>query len=145
MVTHAQQVYVLCKDMGGLPSEQVRALMLDASMRLLDSLLVTNGHSSYISLDACQIFRPAICHCAAGIILVHNHPSGNPQPSDQDITLTRRLIRAGDIIGIKLIDHCIVTQGAVYSIRAHADCGFFDDETQKCPRVTFENAHKTRR
>ena len=66
-----------------------------------------------------EVFRPAIRDAAAAVILVHNHPSGDPTPSPQDLAVTRRLEQAAQTIGIKLLDHVIVARGGCVSIREH--------------------------
>jgi DNA repair protein RadC len=67
-----------------------------------------------------EVFERAIRAGAAGVIVVHNHPSGDPTPSDDDIRLTRRLTEAGKILGIRLLDHVVVSRDSHYSFRSHA-------------------------
>lgn len=67
-----------------------------------------------------EVFERAIRAGAAGVIVVHNHPSGDPTPSDDDIRLTRRLTEAGKILGIRLLDHVVVCRDSHYSFRSHA-------------------------
>ena len=64
-----------------------------------------------------DVFRPAIKDSAKSILLVHNHPSGDPTPSDQDRTLTARLEEAGRIVGIQILDHIIVARNGVVSLK----------------------------
>jgi DNA repair protein RadC len=64
-----------------------------------------------------EVFAPAIGKAAAGVILVHNHPSGDPSPSDEDVRLTKRIAQAGQIMGIELLDHLIVAQSGSYSFK----------------------------
>ena len=64
-----------------------------------------------------EIFHPAIKHLADSIIVAHNHPSGDPSPSDADLKLTGRLCRAGELLGIKIVDHIIVGAGCYVSLR----------------------------
>ena len=66
-----------------------------------------------------EVFEPAIRYLSAQIILAHNHPSGDPQPSEDDIAITERLKKAGQIIGIEIIDHIIVTSQTYYSFKEH--------------------------
>ena len=63
------------------------------------------------------MFEPAVKHLAAQVILAHNHPSGAPDPSEDDLTLNRRLIEAGKILGIEVIDHIIVTKNGFLSFK----------------------------
>ena len=62
-----------------------------------------------------EVFKPAIKHSASKIILVHNHPSGNPKPSQEDLEITKQLIEAGKLIDIKILDHVIVGSGEWWS------------------------------
>jgi DNA repair protein RadC len=65
-----------------------------------------------------EVFLPAILHTAASIVLVHNHPSGDPEPSEEDLSITRRLVQVGDLVGIAVLDHVIVGRRGVVSLRA---------------------------
>jgi DNA repair protein RadC len=65
-----------------------------------------------------EVFQPAILHSAASVILVHNHPSGDPEPSDEDLSITRRLVQVGEIVGIAVLDHVVVASRGVVSLRA---------------------------
>ena len=64
-----------------------------------------------------EVFEPAVRNLAAQIILAHNHPSGDPQPSEDDITVTKRLIAAGKIMGIEVVDHIIVVKNGFFSFK----------------------------
>jgi DNA repair protein RadC len=70
-----------------------------------------------------EVFREAIRSAAAAILLVHNHPSGDPAPSEDDRSVTRRLQAAGELVGIRVLDHVIVSEGGFYSFR-ESDPGF---------------------
>jgi DNA repair protein RadC len=73
------------------------------------------------SLASCrEIFKGAILANAAEILIAHNHPSGNPSPSNEDIRLTKRLVEAGRIIGIEVVDHLIVAANGHYSFKTEA-------------------------
>ncbi|CAD7782800.1 MAG: hypothetical protein KCCBMMGE_01538 [Candidatus Methanoperedenaceae archaeon GB37] len=64
-----------------------------------------------------EVFEPAVRNLAAQIILAHNHPSGDPEPSEDDITVTKRLIEAGKIMGIEVVDHIIVVKNGFFSFK----------------------------
>lgn len=64
-----------------------------------------------------EVFRPALLHAAAGVIIAHNHPSGDSNPSEEDIAITRRLHEAGKILGIDLLDHVVVAKDGYTSLR----------------------------
>lgn len=65
-----------------------------------------------------EVFRPAILASAAAIVLVHNHPSGDPEPSEEDLAITRRLIQVGELHGIGVLDHVIIAKDGHVSFRA---------------------------
>jgi DNA repair protein RadC len=65
-----------------------------------------------------EVFKPAVLASAASIVLVHNHPSGDPEPSDEDLSITKRLVEVGDLLGIGVLDHVIVASRGVVSFRS---------------------------
>ena len=64
-----------------------------------------------------EVFKPAVLLSAASIVLVHNHPSGDPEPSEEDISITKRLVQAGDLLGVGVLDHVIVASRGIVSFR----------------------------
>ncbi|MFQ5895059.1 MAG: DNA repair protein RadC [Nitrospinota bacterium] len=100
--------------------EEFHILLLNAKNRLLKELTVTRGTLTQSLVHPREVFAPAIRESAAFIVCAHNHPSGDPSPSDDDRALTRRLAEAGRLIGIPLLDHIIVGAGNHYSF---ADAG----------------------
>jgi DNA repair protein RadC len=88
--------------------EHFHVLILDAMNRLKVGVRVTSGTLNASLVHPREVFKPAIDHRAASIIVVHNHPSGNPEPSREDIEITRQLVEAGKVVGIPLHDHIIV-------------------------------------
>lgn len=83
-------------------------LLLNTRKRVKGHQLVTIGTMDALHVHAREVFRTAVVGSAAGIVLMHNHPSGEPSPSDADIKVTRDLIRAGQILKIEVIDHIIM-------------------------------------
>lgn len=106
------QVYACCRDMSLLPQESVQLLTLTVKNKKLDRHMISLGTSTQSEFDAKAVFRAAILDNAASIIIVHNHPSGDPTPSANDITLTKRLVQAGKMMGIPLLDHVIIGRTA---------------------------------
>jgi len=88
--------------------EEMWVILLNAKNRVEKIHMVTMGLADRSQCHAREIFREAIVNNASKIILAHNHPSGDPTPSPQDITMTRSVVEAGKIIGIEVIDHIIV-------------------------------------
>ena len=91
-----------------LKQEVFKALLLDTKHRVLIDLTVSAGSLNQTIVHPREVFGPAIREAAAAVIVIHNHPSGDPTPSPEDIELTHRLIKAGEIIGIKIIDHLVI-------------------------------------
>lgn len=106
----AQDVHRLMQPtIAGLPKEVFWALALDARHRLLRQLRIAEGSLLSVDVHPREVFRPLIRLGAAATILVHNHPSGDPQPSPDDLNLTRRLREVGLLTGIPVLDHVVVT------------------------------------
>lgn len=88
--------------------EQFQVLLLNTRRRLIQRVLLSQGTLDTLLVHPRDVFRPAIAASAAAIILVHNHPSGDPSPSEADIKVTRDLIRAGKLLKIEVLDHVIL-------------------------------------
>lgn len=108
----------LRSQMAHLDREQFRVLLLDARNRLIYQHVVAVGGLDSAPVHPREVFKEAIKRSAAAVILAHNHPSGDPEPSAPDLGVTRRLCRAGEILGIDVADHIIVAQGGFVSFRA---------------------------
>ncbi len=98
-----------------LNHEVFRVLLLSSSNMLIRDVLISRGHLNASVVHAREIFKAAIDHLAAAVILMHNHPSGNPQASDQDMDMTRRIVEGGRIIGIPVLDHIIIADKEYFS------------------------------
>jgi DNA repair protein RadC len=83
-------------------------VLLDAKQRLLTIQEISRGSLNESLAHPREIFKPAIAHSAYSLILVHNHPSGDPSPSEADLRLTRRLVEAARILQVTLLDHVII-------------------------------------
>ena len=90
-------------------------LLLDRRRRLIDHEIIAVGTSDSVSFDQRRIVFRAIGRGASGIIVAHNHPSGDPRPSGMDISLTRRLAEVTSSLGISLVDHLVIAGGEVHS------------------------------
>ena len=100
-----------------LKKEVVKLLVLDTKGKIIGDILLSEGNLNSSILHPREIFKEAIIRSANKIILVHNHPSGNTLPSQDDIQITRKVKSAGDIIGIELLDHIIIGDGEYLSLR----------------------------
>jgi DNA repair protein RadC len=113
-ITRAEDVAVLCAAMTRERVEVLRALLLNARHDVIRRVTVSRGGLSSAHVHPREVFRPAILASAAAIIVVHNHPSGDPEPSVEDAEVTKRLARAGELLGIPLLDHVIVARAGRY-------------------------------
>lgn len=102
-----------------LKKEVFMMLMFDSKNRLLKETQVSTGSLSLNIVHPREVFRPAVRESAAAVILLHNHPSGDPTPSPEDQELTSRMFRAGEIMGIKVLDHIVMGDGKYYSFADH--------------------------
>jgi len=98
-------------------SECFAVLMLNTRRRVKGHQLVTTGTMDTLLVDPRSVFRGAVIVGAAAIVLMHNHPSGEPQPSEADIKVTRDLNRAGQILKIEVLDHVIIGRPNHCSLR----------------------------
>lgn len=108
----------LMLEMAHLPVEQVRVLFLNASARLIADEVLAMGTIDHAPTYPREIIRRAIELGAASIILAHNHPSGDPKPSEQDVAITRQLLEGGAALGIALFDHLVLASSGWVSLRA---------------------------
>jgi DNA repair protein RadC len=100
-----------------VPHEKFIALLLDGRHRVLREEVVSQGTLTASLVHPREVFRPALRESAAALILVHNHPSGDPAPSAEDREVTRRLVRAGELLGVRIIDHVVVAERGFCSLK----------------------------
>jgi len=98
-----------------LKKEVFLAVLLDGKNRMIREVLISQGSLTVNIVHPREVFNPAIRDSAAAIVVVHNHPSGDPQPSPEDRDLTKRLVATGEILGIKILDHIVVGDESYYS------------------------------
>lgn len=98
-----------------LRQETVYVVLLDVKNRILGECKVSEGSLSASIVHPREVFRPVIEESAAALILVHNHPSGDPTPSAEDLTITERLRQVGEVMGVKVLDHLIIGAGCYAS------------------------------
>lgn len=117
IITPADASKVLVPRYGAFPVERFGALMLDARGRLIGIHLVSSGVLDAAVAIPRDVFREAAIAGAAAVILFHNHPSGDPRPSADDVALTRRMVDAGRIVGIDVVDHLILADASYCSMK----------------------------
>jgi DNA repair protein RadC len=107
----------LLPEYGARPVEHFGIVLLDAKHRALKTALLTVGTLDRSVVHPREVFREAASARAAGIVLFHNHPSGDPTPSPDDVSLTRRMVDAGALMGIEVLDHLVLTATRYASLR----------------------------
>ncbi len=90
--------------------EHFKLVVLNVRNKILGISTISVGPASASLVHPREVFNKAIAHSAVSVVLAHNHPSGNPEPSEDDIKLTQRLVEAGRLLGIEVLDHIIVTE-----------------------------------
>ncbi len=108
-------IYRAFKELATMPVESFLVVHLDSKNRMVGMTTCSIGSMTSSLVHPRDIFRPAIANMTAGLIFIHNHPSGDPAPSDEDIQITKRLCEVGKLIGIKCLDHIIIGQGRYFS------------------------------
>lgn len=110
-------VKILQQFIGDRDREYMAAILLDTKLQANAITVISIGSLNSAIIHPREVFKAAILHNAASIIIAHNHPSGNTTPSSEDIAITDRLSEASKIMGIELLDHIIVTESKYYSFR----------------------------
>jgi DNA repair protein RadC len=108
--------YVM-EDMRYLKKEHFKTVLLDTKNQIIEVVTVSIGNLNSSIVHPREVFTEAIKKASASMILVHNHPSGDTKPSREDISITERLVEAGDIMGIKILDHIIIGDGSYLSFK----------------------------
>ena len=115
--TPADAAAYLGAELVDLAQEQLRAVLLDTKNHVLATPLVYQGGANATVVRVADCFREAVATGAVALILVHNHPSGDPTPSPEDVRLTAEVARAGDLLGIDLLDHVVIGRQGHVSLR----------------------------
>jgi DNA repair protein RadC len=98
--------------------EHFLVLLLNARHEVIGKETVSIGSLNASIVHPREVFKPALMASAASLVLVHNHPSGDPEPSEEDVSITKRLVDAGELLGIGVLDHVIVAERGVVSLRS---------------------------
>lgn len=115
---------LLAAEMAALDQEHLRVLLLSTRNEVLSIQEIYVGNVNSSMVRPAEVFRPAIRDNAPSIIVVHNHPSGDPTPSAEDVAITRALVSSGKMLGIELLDHLIIGSGGRYVSLNEKGLGF---------------------
>lgn len=120
----AHAAEILLEEMMYERREIFMAINLNSKLQIESKSVISIGSLDSAPVHPREVFGPAIRRGAAAVVVAHNHPSGDPTPSPQDIEVTRRLLEASDVIGIRLLDHVVVGNGRITSIKSE---GYIED------------------
>jgi len=109
-IRNSRQAYQYLRGMGSGQKEQLRGLYLNSRYRIIHDEVISVGSLTANIVHPREVFRPAIEHGAVAVILAHNHPSGSLKPTPADLTSTSQLAAAGQVLGLDILDHLIITQ-----------------------------------
>lgn len=116
MIRTAKQASEYFSDMRSLDKEQLRGVYLNSRHRIVHDEVISIGSLTTNIVHPREVFRPALEHAAVAVILAHNHPSGTTEPTPADLATTVQIVEAGKVLGIKVLDHLIITRHSFKSI-----------------------------
>lgn len=116
-INSAKDAVAQIQELRNAKKEHLVALYLNARNQLIHKETISIGTLNASLIHPREVFEPAVKNLAAQIIVTHNHPSGNLEPSEDDLEITMRLKEAGKILGIEIVDHIIVTKNAYFSLK----------------------------
>ncbi len=117
VISDAKDAVAQLSDMRDLKKEHLVALYLNAKNQLVHKETISMGTLNANLVHPREVFEPALKYSAAQIIAAHNHPSGDPKPSEDDLEVTKRLTEAGKMMGIELMDHVIISKNSYFSFK----------------------------
>lgn len=104
-------------EMSALEQEHLRVMLLDTRNQVIDIVELYHGSLNISMIRVGEVFKPAVRRNIASIIVVHNHPSGDPTPSPDDVAVTRAIVEAGKLLDIEVLDHLVIGQGKFVSLK----------------------------
>lgn len=113
---------IYMEEMRHLQQEHLKIVLLDTKNNIISDSTISMGTVNASLINPREVFIHALKNSAVHMIILHNHPSGDPSPSKEDIAVTRRLIEAGELIGIKLLDHIVIGDGKYISLKEKGIC-----------------------
>ncbi len=117
IISPADAARLVMPEMAYLEYEQLRILVLDTKNRVVDNRTLYQGTAHSSVLRAAEIFRTAIIRNCPGVIICHNHPSGDPKPSEEDLEANKQLVTAGQVLDIDVVDHLIIGNHRFVSLK----------------------------
>lgn len=118
--------------LGGLPHEEIWILVLNARLTVHGAIRVSMGGLHGAAVRPVDVLRPVVASGAHQFVMAHNHPSGDATPSAEDLTMTRRILRAASVVGLTLLDHLIVTEAGDWTSLAETTDLWTEKECKWC-------------
>jgi DNA repair protein RadC len=123
LVSPSDVAELLLPEFGARPVEQFGVVLLDTKHRVQRTVVVSSGGLDSTPVQVRDVFRHAAAGSAAAVVVFHNHPSGDPRPSEDDLRLTARLVAAGELMGIPVLDHVVLGDGRYWSCKETGGLG----------------------
>jgi DNA repair protein RadC len=120
-INSAKEAVAQLQELRKMKKEHFVALYLNARNELVYKETVSIGILNASLIHPREVFKPAIDKLAVSVIIAHNHPSGDTKPSEDDIEITKRLKKAGEILGVEVLDHIIITEGSFFSLKKEGE------------------------
>lgn len=118
VISCPQDIYShLASEMEALAQEQLRVLLLNVRNHIVGQRVIYQGTVNSSAVRPAEIFRPAVIENAPSIVIAHNHPTGDPTPSPEDVAVTRDLVQAGKLLDIEVLDHVVIGAGRFVSLK----------------------------
>ena len=108
IIDSPKAAYLLFRDMESLEQEELRVAVVDVKNRVLRVLTVARGGLRSTTVRLADMFREAVRSNASALIVAHNHPSGDPTPSPEDVSITKKMVQAGELLDVKVLDHLVI-------------------------------------
>lgn len=121
-------VHYLSERFADEEQEHFVAVLLDTRNRVLDTIVVYKGTVNACHVRPAELFRDAVRRNAVAVIFAHNHPSGDPSPSPEDLAVTRKLVEAGNLLGIEVLDSLVIAKNRFVSMRERGFVNFSDND-----------------
>ena len=116
-ITAPKHALAHLRSLRSLPTEVLSVLLLDVRMCLIGMVKVAEGATARVAVSPREVFAAALTRGAAALVLAHNHPSGNPEPSAEDVEFTRAMRDAGELLDVQVLDHLVVSRRGYVSLR----------------------------
>lgn len=131
VLSHPREIVPYVQGYAILPTEHFLCVTLNGAREILSIRVICTGSGNMAVIRMAEVYAEAIKEHASAVVFCHNHPGGNPEPSEADIETTKKLCLAASLLEIKVLDHIIITKNSYYSFLEHNLFDFIDNEIRK--------------